>query len=152
MLNNLIQIVHIIRMSNNNDNHTDILKKSIEKWNSQDLDAYMQLYHPDIDAKGFPGVQPGKESLKGFYQAFWSAVPASQITIDDVIEKDDKLVCRFTVTGKHLGNLMGIPPSNKDVQFDGITILQFDENNKCTKRWNQADFLGLMYQIGAIKQ
>lgn len=138
--------------NNNNNNYTEILKKSIEKWNSLDLDAYMQLYHPTIDAKGFLGVQPGIDSLKGFYQAFWSAVPASQITIDDVIEKDDKLVCRFTVTGKHSGTLMGIPPSNKDVKFDGITILQFDENNKCTKRWNQADFLGLMYQIGAIKQ
>lgn len=75
MLNNLIQIVHFGRMSNNNDNHTDILKKSIEKWNSQDLDGYLQLYHPDIDAKGFPDVQPGLDSLKGFYQAFWSAVP-----------------------------------------------------------------------------
>jgi len=112
----------------------------------------MQMYDSSIDAKGFPGVHAGIDSLKGFYQTFWTAVPGSKITIDDVIEKDDKLVCRFTVTGKHTGTLMGIPPSNKDVQFDGITILQFDENDKCIKRWNQADFLGLMYQIGAIKQ
>lgn len=138
--------------NNNNSNHTEVLKKSIEKWNSQDLEGYMQLYHPNIDVKGFPGVQPGIDSLKNFYQAFWSAVPASQIIIDDVIEKDDKLVCRFTVKGNHSGTLMGIPPSNKDVQIEGITIMQFDENNKCTKRWNQADFLGLMHQIGAIKQ
>lgn len=138
--------------NNNNSNHTEVLKKSIEKWNSQDLEGYMQLYHPNIDAKGFPGVQPGIDSLKNFYQAFWSAVPASQIIIDDVIEKDDKLVCRFTVKGNHSGTLMGIPPSNKDVQIEGITIMQFDENNKCTKHWNQADFLGLMHQIGAIKQ
>jgi predicted ester cyclase len=40
-----------------------------------------------------------------------------------------RLVCRFMVmvTGKHTGTLMGIPPSNKDVQFNGITILQFNE-------------------------
>ena len=139
-------------MINNNNNHTEVLKKSIEKWNSQDLDGYMQLYHPNIDAKGFPGVKSGIDSLRGFYQTFWSAVAASQITIDDVIEKDDKLVCRFTVKGNHSGTLMGIPPSNKNVQIEGITILQFDENNKCTRRWNQADFLGLMYQIRAIKQ
>ena len=138
--------------NNNNNNHTDVLRRSIEKWNSQDLDAYMLLYHRDIDAKGFPGVQPGIDSLKGFYQAFWSAVFASQITVDDIIENDDKVVCRFTLKGNHSGTLMGIPPSKKDVQFEGITILQFDENNKCIKRWNQADFLGLMYQIGAIKQ
>ena len=92
------------------------------------------MYDSSIDAKGFPGVHAGINSLKGFYQAFWTAVPGSQLTIDDVIEKDDKLVCRFTVTGKHTGTLMGIPPSNKDVQFDGITILQFDENDKCIKR------------------
>jgi predicted ester cyclase len=139
-------------MNNYGRNYAEILKKSIEKWNSQDLDGYMDMYDSSIDAKGFPGVQPGIDSLKDFYQVFWSAVPGSQIIIDDLIEKDDKLVCRFTVTGKHTGTLMGIPPSNKDVQFNGITILQFNENDKCTQRWNQADFLSLMYQIGAIKQ
>ncbi len=40
---------------------------------------------------------------------------------------------------------MGIPPSNKDVKFGGITILQFNDDNKCIKRWNQGDFLGLMH-------
>jgi steroid delta-isomerase-like uncharacterized protein len=139
-------------MNNGNHNYTEILKKSIEKWNSQDLDSYMQLYDPYIDAKGLPGVQPGIESLKSFYQSFWLSFPGSQIAIDDIIEKDEKVVCRFTVTGKHTGALMGIPPSNKDIQIEGITILQFNENSKCIKRWNQADFLGLMYQIGAIKQ
>ena len=52
-----------------------IIDDFIEKWNSQDLDGYLQLYHPDMDAKGFPDVQPGLDSLKEFYQAFWSAVP-----------------------------------------------------------------------------
>ena len=139
-------------MDNNNNIYTEILEKSIEKWNSQDLDGYMQIYDPSIEAKGFPGVQPGIDSLKGFYQAFWSAVPRSQITINDVIEKDDKLVRRYTVKGKHTGTLLGIPQSSKDIQFDGITILQFNEDNKCIKRWNQADFLQLMHQIVAIKQ
>ena len=87
----------------------------------------MNMYDSSIDAKGFPGVQPSIDSLKDFYQVFWSVVPGSQILIDDLIEKDDKLVCRFMVTGKHNGTLMGIPPSNKDVQFNGITILQFNE-------------------------
>lgn len=31
----------------------------------------------------------------------------------------------------------------------GITILRF-EGGKCVERWSQADFLGLMRQLGVI--
>jgi hypothetical protein len=116
-------------VNNHGRNYAEILKKSVGKWNSQDLDGYMNMYYPSIDAKGFPGVQLILDSLKDFYQVFWSSVPGSQIMIDDLIEKDDKLVCRFLVTGKHTRTFIGIPPSDKDVQFNGITILQFNEND-----------------------
>lgn len=77
-------------MNNRGRNYAEILKESVEKWNSQDLGGYMNMYDSSIDAKGFPGVQPSIDSLKDFYQVFWSAVPGSQIMIDDFIEKDDK--------------------------------------------------------------
>ena len=38
--------------------------------NAQGLDGYIQTYNQKIDAPGFPGVRPGIESLRNFYQAF----------------------------------------------------------------------------------
>ena len=74
------------------------------------------------------------------------------ISILNFANENDKIVCRFSVSGNHKRTLMEVSPSNKDVKFEGITILQFNDDNKCIKRWNQADFLDLVYQTGAMNQ
>ncbi|MBA2266827.1 MAG: ester cyclase [Nitrosopumilus sp.] len=94
----------------------------------------MQIYDQKVDTQRFPGVTPGIESLKNFYQAFWSAFPGSQLSIEDIVKENNKIVSRYSISGNHKGTLMGIPPSNKDVKFGGITILQFNDDNKCIKR------------------
>ncbi len=38
--------------------------------NAQGLDGYIQTNNQKIYAPGFPGVKPGIESLRYFYQAF----------------------------------------------------------------------------------
>jgi predicted ester cyclase len=128
----------------------EVLRRAIERWNSQDLDGYMQMYDPQIDAKGFPGVTPGADSLRSFYEAFWSAFPGSKLTVEEILSEGDKIAFRFIVAGRHMGTLMGIPSTNRDIKVEGITIMQYNENNKCIRRWNQADFLGLMQQLGAM--
>jgi predicted ester cyclase len=80
---------------------------------------------------------------------FWAAFPGNQLALDDVVAEGEQVACRFTVQGVHRGDLQGIPPTGKDVRVDGITILRF-AGGKCVERWNQADFLGLLHQLGAI--
>lgn len=133
------------------NNNEAILKNAIDNWNEGDLDGYLQIYDPSVVLHGYVGVEPGLENVKKFYQAFLTAFPGVQITIDDIITEGDKVCCRFTTAGIHKGELMGIPPTNKSVNFTGITILRFKEG-KCIERWSQADFLGMMQQIGAIPQ
>jgi len=44
---------------------------------------------------------------------------------------------------------MGIPPTGKQVTMTGITILRF-AGGKCVERWSEADFLGLLQQLGVV--
>ncbi len=48
----------------------------------------------------------------------------SQISILDIVKENNKIVCRFSVTGNHRGTLMGNHATNKDVKFDRIKLLQ----------------------------
>jgi steroid delta-isomerase-like uncharacterized protein len=125
------------------------LRRAIDAWNQGNLDAYLQLYHPDVVLHGYAGVEPGLDSVRQFYTGFFMAFPGSRLTIEDVVTEDDKVVCRFSLTATHQGNFMGIPPTGKEVGFAGITILQF-KAGKCMERWSQADFLSLLQQLGAI--
>jgi predicted ester cyclase len=54
---------------------------------------------------------------------------------------------RFTMTGRHAGEFMGVPATGNDIALPGITILHFD-GDRVVERFAQADMLGLMIQMG----
>jgi steroid delta-isomerase-like uncharacterized protein len=133
------------------DNNGMMFIRAIAEWNKGDLDSYLQMYDPSVVIHGIPGVEPGIESAKKFYQGFHRAFPDTQILLEDLFTRADKLACRFTVSGTHKAEFMGIPATGKFIKVTGITILKFFAG-KCTERWNQADFLGMLQQLGAIPE
>ncbi|GIK42746.1 MAG: hypothetical protein BroJett011_65790 [Chloroflexota bacterium] len=120
------------------------LHRAVENWNKGDLNAYLQLY--DLDCN-YPGVGVGLDPIKKFYEDFWIAFPGNQLVLGDVIAEGDKVACNFILTGTHQGNMMGIPPTGKQVKITGSTIMRFGDG-KCVERWSQSDFLGLLQQLG----
>jgi steroid delta-isomerase-like uncharacterized protein len=120
-----------------------------QQWNAGNLDSYLELYDPDIVFHGLQGVEPGIDSVRGFYQAFWAAFPGCQLDFEDTIAEGDRVAIRFAVRGTHGGDFQGIPATGKSVVIPGMTMLRF-QDGKCVERWTQADFLGLLQQLGAI--
>jgi steroid delta-isomerase-like uncharacterized protein len=133
------------------DNNGVLFIKAIGNWNKGDLNSYLLMYDPSVVIHGIPGVEAGIESAKKFYQGFHRAFPDTQILVEDLFTRADKLACRFTVSGTHKAEFMGIPATDKFIKFTGITILKFLAG-KCTERWNQADFLGMLQQLGTIPE
>ncbi len=127
-----------------------ILQRAVEKFNNKEnRSGYLELYDANCLMHGVPGVDRGIESIKQFYTAMWTAFPDVTLTLDDIIAEEDKVATRFTVRGTHLGDFMGIPSTGKQINVTGITILRFAAG-KCVERWNSADFLGMMQQLGVI--
>jgi predicted ester cyclase len=71
--------------------------------------------------------------------------------IHDMIAEDDQVVTRNTFYGTHEGELLGIPPTGKEVTIELIDILRVAEG-KITDHWNVVDQLGLMQQLGEISK
>ena len=91
----------------------------------------------------FPGSEPRNlEETKQFYQELYTAFPDLQHEIQDQIAEGDKVVTRWTATGSHRGEFMGIPPTGRRVSFEGINIytLSGDELVASHVSW---DMLGL---------
>ena len=133
------------------DNNGMMFIRAISDWNKGDLESYLLMYAPSVIIHGIPGVEAGIESAKKFYRGFHRAFPDTQILVEDLFTRADKLACRFTVSGTHKAEFMGISATDKFIKFTGITILKFIAG-KCTERWNQADFLGMLQQLGAIPE
>jgi hypothetical protein len=45
---------------------------------------------------------------------------------------------------------MGVAGSHRSISVEVITILRFESDGRIAERWNVADFLSMLQQIGAI--
>ena len=114
----------------------------------QRRNEYFQLYSDDIILHGYQGIEPGLESVKQFYYAFWKLFPDAQVLIHDLIGEDDPLVARYTITGTMHEPFRGVPATGQRIELPGISILHF-RNGQCFERWACSDSLVLLNQIGA---
>jgi predicted ester cyclase len=80
---------------------------------------------------------------------FRAAFPDLHLTVTDQFEEGDKLVSRWTATGTHKGELMGIAPTGTHVTVTGITIGRF-QSGKLVESWENGDTLGLLQQLGVV--
>lgn len=89
------------------------------------------------------------ESLKQHIKMFEAAFPGYQLSEEDLIVEGDKAVVRSIMTGTHQGELMGIPPTGKQVSVPVMLIYRVS-GGKIVEFWMNADTLGLLQQLGAI--
>ena len=111
--------------------------------------SYFDLYTTNAILYGYSGVEPGIESIKRFYAAFWTAFPDASVTIDNLIGEGDRVACCFAIRATHAGEYLGILATGQSVSLTGITILRFVDD-RCVERWSQGDSLGLLQQLGAM--
>jgi predicted ester cyclase len=96
-----------------------------------------------------PDEVSGADGLKEMVQRYRDALSGLRVTIDQQFTAGDYVTTRYTVTGTHDGDLMGAPPSGKDVAFTGITISRC-ESGRIAEEWEITDVVGLLGQIGAL--
>jgi len=126
-----------------------ILQRAFEAWNARDLDGYLNLYDDSIKLHGYSPQPMDKVSVRGFYQMIHQAFDGPKLTFHDVFSNGDRLAVRFTMTGTHRGEFLGIAPTGRDVVVDGITVLHFT-NGRCVERWSSVDMYAWLAQLGAV--
>lgn len=125
------------------------LQRAVERFDEGDLDGYMRLYHPDVVFHGAAPQPLIGKAVQGFYRAIFAAFSDLRLQAEDVICQEDKLVCRYTMRGRHTGEFLGAQPSDRPFAVAGITIMTFVDE-LCVERWSCLDNLGLLIQIGAF--
>lgn len=78
---------------------------------------------------------------------YFAALPDYQHRIEDVILSGDRVVVRSTNRATHTGELMGMPPTGRRVEYGEIVIMRF-ESGRIKECWVQEDDLWMMQQLG----
>jgi steroid delta-isomerase-like uncharacterized protein len=69
--------------------------------------------------------------------------------VDDIFSAGDRVVTRWTGIGTHVGELMGIPATDRSFEVEAITIHR-SADGKIPEEWTVWDALGMLQQIGAV--
>ena len=125
------------------------IENAVAQMNSGNLEGYLEVYSDDLTLHGYPPEVQGKEGVSAFYAAFAKAFPDIQLSVDDAMADGDKVAIRYSFTGTHRDEFMGVPASGNKVEVDGQSFFRFVDG-RIAERWQSLDVFSLMTQIGAI--
>lgn len=130
---------------------TLVMRFTDESWNGKDLEVLDQFFAPDYVGHDVPNPEPvrGPEGMRAFLHNYHAGLQDAHIQIEDLLIDGDRVVTRWTGTGKHVGPVLGVPATGKDVRFTGIRIFRVADG-RIVEGWVNWDVFGLMKQLGAI--
>ena len=89
------------------------------------------------------------QALIGHIEIFELAFPKYEVVADQITAEGNRVIVKARMKGTHLGELGGIPPTYKKVDFPFVICYEI-ENEKIVSHWMIADQMSLMEQLGVI--
>jgi steroid delta-isomerase-like uncharacterized protein len=109
-----------------------------------------RLMAPEVVAHGLPGGDmKGAAGFRQVFNMFRGGFPDIHITVEHTITEGDMVTAHCRVTGTHTGDGLGIKPTGKRVDFEGMTIARVVDG-QIREGWNCYDFLTMYQQLGVV--
>jgi steroid delta-isomerase-like uncharacterized protein len=126
-----------------------LVRRLIEAFNKRSLALFDELHADCVWYTPATGELKG-EALKQYVASALAAFPHWRLTIlRDQVAEGDKVVTRYSCTGTHQGEFMGLAPTGKQVTTSGIFIHRIVEG-KIVEAREELDALGVFQQLGAL--
>ena len=133
------------------EENKEVVRREIEEIRIKgNLKLIPELFAPDYiyHSSGQPD-EIGHEGLREHMTRGLGAFSDFKVTIEDMIAEEDKVVVRYSSSGTHKGEIMGIAPTGNEISPTGITILRI-KNGLIVEEWCTHDFLTTLQQLGAL--
>jgi steroid delta-isomerase-like uncharacterized protein len=128
-------------------NRTSILTFFREVIGAGNLDLLDELAVDDYqDHVALPGQGHGRAGLKRRVAKIRAAFRPRHM-LHDVIVDGDRVAVHWTLSGVHSGEFLGLPPTHKPVEFDGVDIYAM-RDGRMTAHWNVVDMFAFYRQVG----
>lgn len=111
--------------------------------------AIERYFAADFVAHDLPLGLHGREGyIKFVGMVATSFRELTPITAGDLFSCDDKVVARWSSSGIHSAEFMGIPATGRRVTLKGIDLFRLREG-KIADLWQEIDMMGILQQISA---
>jgi steroid delta-isomerase-like uncharacterized protein len=111
--------------------------------------AVDKLVAEDFVPHTWGAMETGRDGLKQAMGRVSQGLDDVAMTIEDVIAEGDRVAVRLTSRARQVGEFMGMPPSGREYAIGEIHLFRVADG-RIAEHWHQADFLGMMRQLGAM--
>jgi predicted ester cyclase len=95
-----------------------------------------------------PPAAPGPDGIKETV-AIYQGTLDGHWEVHEVLSVGDRVVTRWTGSGTHNAELLGVPPTGNDVSVEAISIMRIADG-RIAETWTTWEALALAQQIGAV--
>ena len=111
-------------------------------------DLIDEVYATDVvDHNPQPGQGAGIDGVKMIIGLYHAVFPDLHVSNDDMLIDGNRGTLRWSATGTHEGDQLGVPATHRTVRLTGIDIVRID-HGQVVERWGEANGLEMMQQLG----
>jgi predicted ester cyclase len=113
------------------------------------LDSFVT---PDfIDHQLYEPYEQGLEGLRKAFEDWFIGFPDVRITPQFFMASGDTVMALVRMTGTNTGPMMGMPPTNKSFDVQGVDIL-VAKDGIASEHWGFAEEMRMMMQMGMMPE
>ena len=96
------------------------------------------------------GTHRGRREIAESFERWNAAFPGVELTVESVIAENDQAAVFFRLAGTHQGDFLGLPATGKRIEFRGVLLQRF-ENDQIVHERRLYDFSDLLIKLGILK-
>lgn len=134
--------------------NVETLRNAHNAFSQHKLDEVMSLMAEDVTVvdHGRGQTATTREEFRGWMESFFSMASDIRLVDTHYIEGGEWVTARFRAVGTQDGPMGDFPPSNQPFSLDVCEVWRFNEQGEATEGHNYSDGLGLLMQLGHLKQ
>lgn len=126
-----------------------IVRAWTQGWNERGVSAVDDLFHADFHDQQLAARTGGDGSLAALKQslaAYANVLEDARFEERDLLAEDDRVMIRWTLTARHVGTFLGVPPTGRTLAVDGANIFRI-KDELIIERWSFFDAPSLLAQL-----
>lgn len=128
-------------------NHILIERFYREMWNRFNKTLIPELLTEGFHFRGSLGqTKVGHAGFAEYVDFIQNAFPDFSNEVEEIISQGDKAFARLTYRGTHRGEVFGIAPTGRTIEYSGAAVFTF-RKNQIANVWVLGDIHGLIGQL-----
>lgn len=131
-----------------------VVRRFFDAWNDGDVEEIKEVVAGDAehhDPRDPPDLPPGPDGEQQLLELYRSAAPDVTLEVDEMLAEGNMVATRWTVTGTHEGEFLGVEPTGNDIEIVGFQMDQI-KGSQIVEKWVLFDALGLLQQLDAVPE